>query len=383
MLCNRTDLVYSAPSKQQISTCRWLSLQLQSSIHAYDASNEIPVIVGADPICYNNACASGPDLEFIGTLTIFTMTNAEIFNDGWIHLGGNSLGPAGGVEEVASAQEVDEEGGQRSVGLEVRHACNVEILLASTFQLAAGEVNLLLDVIALGDFVKILNTDVTAADGAVLAVIGPALGVNGPSPTVPACLPHVIVEGKATDDDDAATGRAESWNLRLRPPAVSLLVDVAVFQVLAQVLVGALAGSLALDAHEYGLARVLVEEAVDVFEHVGKGLGASEANGECTVDEGQAIVIGTNRHADIKEANAIAKLFGDAHRLAAHRGQSLVTGRRIVSAGDREQRKRPVVVEFLHPCVELSRGEDCEHRPSGHINDSQVVRPVAELLHDG
>lgn len=138
---------------------------------------------------------------------------AQILDDGGVHLGSDPLGPAGGVEEVAGAEEVDEEGRQGAcVG-------ELPVLLGGALQLAAGEADLLVDVLALGDLVEVLDADLAVADLAVLAVVGPVLGVDAPATAVPAVLLHVIVEAEAADDDDAATGAAQGGDLGLGPPA--------------------------------------------------------------------------------------------------------------------------------------------------------------------
>lgn len=310
------------------------------------------------------------------------MAHAEVLNDGGVHLGSYALRPAGGVEEVAGAEEVDKEGGQLGVRFEARHAGDEEVLLGGTLELSAGEFNLLLNVLALGNLVKVLDANVTTIAGAVLAVVGPELAVNAPATAVPAVLLHALVEGKAADDDNPAAGTAKGGDLWFGPPFTAALVDIAVLEILAKVAIGAPAGALALEAHEDGLAGVLIKEAIYVLEHVTKVLGARQRNGEGAVNEGELVVVGADGEADVEEANAILQLLGNTDGLAPDRRQRLVAGRRVVGAGDGQQRERPLVVELLHPGVELGRGEDGQVGAGGHVHDGEVVGAAVELLHD-
>lgn len=185
------------------------------------------------------------------------MANAEIFDDSRIHLGRDSLRPARRIEEVAAAQEVDKNGKQRSIRIMIMVRPNdVKLSLGRTLQLAAAVVNLSLNVLALSDVVEILHADVPALAGPVLAVVRPVLAVDAPAAAVPARARNFLVEAEAADDDDAASCLTQARNPGLGPPAVRVLVDVAGFEVAAEVLVGAAAGALALDAHEDGFTGV-------------------------------------------------------------------------------------------------------------------------------
>ena len=66
-----------------------LVLYLQPGIHAHDTPDQIPVVVGANPVSHDNASASRADAELVGALALLAVANAEILNDGRVHLGGN------------------------------------------------------------------------------------------------------------------------------------------------------------------------------------------------------------------------------------------------------------------------------------------------------
>ena len=168
----------------------------------------------------------------------------------------------------------------------------------------------------LGDFVKVLDAEVAVAAGAVFAVVGPLLSVDAPAAALPAAVAHVVVEAEAADDDNLAAGLAEGGDFGLGPPAVAALVDVAVLEVLGHPTVGGLAGALTFETHDEGLAGVVVEEAIQVLEHVGKVLGAGEGDGKRAVDEGEGVVVRAGGEANVEEAHAVAELLGHADGLA-------------------------------------------------------------------
>lgn len=185
------------------------------------------------------------------------MANAEILNNSRIHLGRDSLRPARCIEEVAAAQEVDKNGKQRSIRIMIMVRPNdVKLSLGRALQLAAAVVNLPLNVLTLSDVVEILHANVPALAGPVLAVIRPVLAVDAPAAPIPARARNFLVETEAADDDDAASRLTQARDPGLGPPAIWMFVDVAGFEVAAEVLVGAAAGALALDAHEDGFAGV-------------------------------------------------------------------------------------------------------------------------------
>ncbi|KAG7058880.1 1-phosphatidylinositol phosphodiesterase [Colletotrichum scovillei] len=306
----------------------------------------------------------------------------NILDDGGVHFGGDALRPAGGIEEVARAQEIDKEGQGRRVGVEVGHAGEVEELLGGALELAVGEVDLLLDVCRLVDFVKVLDADEAAADGAVLAVVGPVLGVNGPAAAV-VLAAQGFVEAEAADEHDAAAAVAEVRDARLDEPPVGVAADVAVAEVAAELLVVALARALALDGHEDRLGGVGVQVGVDVGEHVGKVLVAGQGDGEGGVDEGEVVVVLGDGDSDVEEADAVVELLADADGLAADGGQRRVTRRRVVGAGDGEEGQRVFVAQLVHPGIEVCRRHDGEERAIGHVDGRQLQRRIVELLHDG
>ncbi|KAL3300943.1 1-phosphatidylinositol phosphodiesterase [Colletotrichum asianum] len=248
------------------------------------------VAMRSNPICDDDASCGVANVELIGPLALLTVTHAQVLDDRRVHLGRDTFWPAGGIEEVARAQEVDEKGQRRGVGVEVWHAGEMEELLGGAFQLAAREVNLLLNVGRLVDLVKVLDADEPAAHGAVLAVVRPVLRINAPAPAV--VFPtQGLVDAEAADQHDAPATIAEVGDARLDEPAVGVAADIAVAKVAAQVLVGALAGAFTLYRHEDGLRGVGVEVGIDVGEHVGEVLVARQRDGEDGVDEGQVVVI--------------------------------------------------------------------------------------------
>lgn len=259
------------------------------------------------------------------------MTDAEILGNGGVHLGGDSLRPARGVEEVTAAQEVDEDGelgGSSSICVAVvlRQARDVKLSLGSALQLASAVVDLLLNVLALGDLVKVLHTDLASVTGAVFAVVRPILAINAITSAIPARLCHFVIQCEPAHDNDAAPSSAKRRDHRLGPPAFRPLVDVAAAEVAAEMLVGSAAGALALEAHEDGLAGVGVQEAVDVVQHVGEVLCAGERDGEDGVDQREGVVVGVDGHADVEEAHAVLELLCDADGLAADGGEGRVAG---------------------------------------------------------
>lgn len=185
------------------------------------------------------------------------MADAEILNNGRVHLRRDSLRPARRIEEVAPTQEIDKDRQQRSIRIMIMvRPDDVKLSLGRALKLAATVVNLPLNVLALSDVVEILHANMPALAGPVLAVIRPVLAVDAPASPIPGRARNFLVEAEAADDDDAASCLTQARDPGLCPPAVRVLVDVAGFEVAAEVLVGAAAGALALDAHEDGLAGV-------------------------------------------------------------------------------------------------------------------------------
>ncbi|RCI15203.1 hypothetical protein L249_6770 [Ophiocordyceps polyrhachis-furcata BCC 54312] len=281
-------------------------VELQSRVHADDATNQVPIAVGTDPVGHDDARPGRADLELLGALALLAVLDAEVFERGRVDLCRDPLGPARGVEEVAGAEEVDEEGRHGRVGSVGGHAGQGKHLLGGPLELAAAKGDLLLDVLALGNLVKVLYAETAVAAVAVLAVVGPLLGVDGPAATVPAGCSHVVVQCEAADDDDLAAGLAQSRNRRLRPPQVAGLVYVGVLEVLCHLAVCGLSRPLALDAEEDGLGRVLVEEAVCVLEEIVEVLASRQGDGEDAVDERQRRFRRVGGDADVEEADAVA-----------------------------------------------------------------------------
>lgn len=377
---------------------RRLLLQLKPGVHAHYAAHQVPVVVGAHPVRDDDAGSGGADLELLGTLAVLAVPDAEILHHGRVDLRRDPLGPAGRVEEVARAQEVDKERrrGLLRVALVLAAVTllmppllmaplpllvllvlggDAVVLLGGALELAAAVVDLLLDILALGDLVKVLHADVALADLAVLAVVGPVLRVDA--------VGFVVVGGEAAHEDDLAAGLAERRDLVVGPPLVLLLAHVGGLEVLAQVLVGPLARALALEAHDDGLAAVLVEEAVDLVEHITEVFRPRQGNGESAVHEGEIIGIGIGGDSDVHEAHAVGELLGNANGLAPNGWKGGVAGGRVVRARDGKHGKWPFILKLLHPGVQLGRGKDGEDGPGGHVDGGEVVRAAVELLHDG
>ncbi|KAI6770110.1 hypothetical protein HG530_004739 [Fusarium avenaceum] len=211
-----------------------------------------------------------------------------------IDLGSNALRPAGGIEEIARCQEVDEEGWQTCTFFVVSHAGQGKGLLGSAFELAATVINLLLDVVALGDCVEVLDADQASGNLSVFAVVRPSTCVNTPTPTIPAGLLHLVAYVESTDDDNTTSSAAQSRNFGLGPPAATSLVDIAVLKILAELLVVSPACSLALDTHDNGFARILIEEFIDIVEHVFEVFGTSHRNREHAVYKSKFVIVVAN-----------------------------------------------------------------------------------------
>lgn len=349
---------------------------LQLGVHTDNAANQVPVSVGTNPVGHHHTRAGSTDGQLPGTLALLAVPDAEVLDNRRVHLGGDALGPAARVEEVAGAQEVDEDGREARALVAQR-----VVLLGGALELAPGEFNLLLDVLRLRHLVEVLHADEAVADVAVLAVVGPPRGVDAEAPAVPLVL-ELLVEVEAADEDDAAAHLAEAGDAGLGGPALGLLVDVVALEVLAHLLVVGLAVALALDAHDDGLGAVLLEEFVDVVEHVAKVLGARQGDGEGAVDETEGGILGVCGDADIEEAHTVVELLPDAHGLAADRGQGLVAGWGVVRAWDGETAEGPVVVELVHPGIEAGGGVDGYEGTVGNIDGGELlVRLGVDPLH--
>lgn len=249
------------------------------------------------------------------------MFNAEILDNLGVDLGSNALRPASGVEEVAGAEEVDVEWGNTLavLFLVVIHAGEEEVLLGGTLKMTSAEVDLLLDVLALANLVEVLYADLTTAALAVLAVVGPSSGVNAET-TVVVLLLEGVIHVEAADEDDATTSLTKSGDAGVSVPSVALLIDVTALEVAGHVLVGTLASTFALDAHEDSLRGVLIEESVYVVEQVGEVLSASKGDGERAVDERELVVVLVGGDTDIHETNTVVELLGNTDGLASYRG---------------------------------------------------------------
>lgn len=310
------------------------------------------------------------------------MLNAEVFDNLGVDLGSNALRPASGVEEIASAEEVDVEcrDSFAVLFLVVFHAGEEEVLLGGALKMTPAEVDLLLNVLALANLVKVLHADLTAAALAILAIIGPSGGVDAET-TVIILLLEKVIDVETADEKDATTSLTKSRDAAVCVPPVAFLVDVSVLKVAGHVLVGALAGTFALDAHDNSFRGVLVEESVYVIEQVGEVLCAGEGDGEYAVDERELIVVLVGGNTDIHETNAVVELLGNTDGLTSYRGQSLVVGGGVVSSGNRENLEGPIVVKLLHPGIETTRGVDGNKGSRGDMDDSELMRAIVELLH--
>src|SRR6478609_8113975 len=255
-------------------------------------------------------------------------------------------------------------------------------LLSSAFELPTAVLNLLLNVLALGNFVKVLDTDDTSWHLAVLTVIGPGACVNTPTSTIPACLLHLAVQVEAADDDNPTTGTTQSWNLGLSPPSTSSFIDVAVLQIFSELFVVALSSTFALDTHDDSLTAVLVEELVNILEHVFEVLGASQGNGKHAVDKSKFIIVRTHGHSNVEEPNTIFELLHDVNCLTSNRRKRSIACRRIVRARNRKQGEWPFVVKLVHPAMQLGRREDGKEGTVGGINDSEIMFTSVQVLRD-
>ncbi|KAI6761842.1 hypothetical protein HG531_002395 [Fusarium graminearum] len=217
---------------------------------------------------HNNAGSRRTDLELVGPFAFFAVAHAEVFNNRRIDLGGDALWPAGSIEEVACCQEVDNERRQVGIFFVISHTGEGKGLFSSTLELSATKLNLLLNVLTLGDCVEILNTDMCSfAHLTVFTIVRP------------------------------------------------------VARIFAELFVGAPTGTLAFDAHDDGLTGVFIEELVNLFDHVSEVPGTGQSDGKHAVHKSKVITTGAYGNPDVKKPDAIPELLWNVHRLTSNRRQ--------------------------------------------------------------
>lgn len=346
---------------------------MQPGIPTYDTPDKVPIASLANPVRDYNSRTAITDAQVVRPLALLRMCRAKVLDDGRVDLGRNLLRPAAGIEEVAGREEIDEKG--RVFGLLARTRG-----LAGALEVGAGQVDLLANVGALGDLVKVLDAGDArgAACHLVGAVVGPVAGVEAEAaPAVLGVERRVVAV--APEQHDLAPGLAQARDARLREP-LGPVAAVPLPQVLGELLIRAPARALALDAHDERLGAVGVEEGVNVLEHVVEVLAARQRDGKRAVDQDQVRVARAGLHAHVEEAHAVVQLLPHVDGLAPHRGQGDVAGRAVVRARDGQRRQRPVVAQLVHPGLELGRAEDGEAAGGDDEDGGELEGSIVQLL---
>lgn len=227
--------------------------QHKLSIQAHNSPNNIPIPIKPNPI--RNKDTSRP----VSPLFL-TMSPAKMINSRRVEFRRNLLRPCPPVKEVTCAQEIDVEWmGPCSLG--AREDAERVARFARALAVLGDVLDLLVDVLAFEDLVKVLDDDLAAGAGCVGAVVGPPVGVDAPaSPAVD--FLELLEDVEAADEDDLAAGFAEGGDFRVRIPPTAL-AGVVVADYAAELLVGVASGSLAFERDDEGLGGVVFEEVDD------------------------------------------------------------------------------------------------------------------------
>lgn len=214
----------------------------------------------------------------------------------------NLLGPRTHLPKVTRAQKVDVDGCLLPIALGTVDAAPTAIEMGATV------INLAPDILGFEDLVEVLDAEVAAAAERVGRIVGPAGGVNADAAAVVVAL-QGVVEAEAPDQHDLAAHFAERGDPWLGVPRARVGGDVVVFDDLAELGVGGVAGAFALQAHEQRFARVLAEEAEDVVVEVAEVFFAGEGDGEDGVDEDERLVGGRfGLDPQVEEAHTVLHL---------------------------------------------------------------------------